>query len=190
MSSNYQIDKSWTLFLDRDGVINKKREYDYVKTWDEFVFLEGSVKAISILSKLFARIIVVTNQRCVGKGIISEQELNSIHDTMIEVINVNNGRIDKIFFCPEVSDFAECRKPNLGMAQNAISYFPEIDFTKSVIVGDSMSDMIFGKRAGMLRFFICSDISIPKRDMDGVDLIFPSLLAVADFFLESRTNDY
>ena len=64
---SFKIDKTWTLFLDRDGVINVKRDNDYVKNWEEFVFINGSIKAISRLTKVFGRIIIVTNQRGVGK---------------------------------------------------------------------------------------------------------------------------
>jgi len=185
MLNNIRIDKSWTLFLDRDGVINEKRVYDYVKTWDEFVFNKGAVEAISELSNLFGRIIVVTNQRCIGRGIISEQDLSVIHENMCNEITRNRGRIDKILHCPEVSDSADCRKPNLGMAFKAKSFFPEIDFHKSVIVGDSNSDMIFGKRAGMVRVYISEGVTDLKRFED-FDLMVPSLISFGHYCTESK----
>lgn len=159
------IDKSWTLFLDRDGVINEKRENDYVKNWDEFVFIKGSVEAIKRLNIFFGRIIVVTNQRCVGKGLVSENELLLIHNNMLDIISSNNGRIDKIYFCPDLLDNSECRKPNIGMALSAKSDFPEIEFEKSVIVGDSYSDMLFGYQLGMTNIFVSNNkdsINLPR----------------------------
>ena len=93
------IDKSWTLFLDRDGVINQKRDKDYVKNWAEFLFVEGSLEAISTLSKFFGRIIIVTNQRGVGKELMSEQDLIKIHEKMVHEINLSHGKIDKIYYC-------------------------------------------------------------------------------------------
>ena len=149
-----EIDKSWTLFLDRDGVINEKRENDYVKNWAEFSFINGSLKAISDLSKIFGKIIIVTNQRGVGRGLMKEEDLIYIHDKMIDEINLNFGRIDKIYYCLEVSENAEGRKPNIGMGLKAKNDFPEIDFRKSIIVGDSKSDIKFGENLGMKKIFI------------------------------------
>jgi len=66
-----QIDKSWTLFLDRDGVINKKIDNDYVKAWEQFEFLPGVIEALKILSAKFGKIIIVTNQQGVGRQLMS-----------------------------------------------------------------------------------------------------------------------
>jgi len=143
------IDKNWTLFLDRDGVINLKRENDYVKEYSEFIFIEGVLDAISILSSIFNKIIVVTNQRGVDKGLMSKSDLETIHNYMLSEIVDSHGRIDEIFYCTELSDLAECRKPNLGMAIQAKLKFPSIDFKKSIIVGDSLCDIQFGKKSGM-----------------------------------------
>jgi histidinol-phosphate phosphatase family protein len=150
----FEIGNNWTLFLDRDGVINEKRENDYVKNWSEFTFINGSLEALSILSGLFRYIIVVTNQRGIGKGIMSENELNIIHARMLDLVLKNGGRIDRIYFCPEILDTSFCRKPNVGMAVKAKNDFPEIDFERSVMIGDSKSDMEFGKRLNMKTVFI------------------------------------
>ena len=154
MKEVFEIDKSWTLFLDRDGVINEKLDNTYVKNWSEFSFLNGSLEAISKLSKVFGKIFIVTNQRGIGKGLMTEQDLIFIHTAMIDVINSNSGRIDKIYYCPEIRDVAFCRKPNIGMAMKAKSDFPEINFEKSVIIGDSPSDIEFGERLKMKKVFI------------------------------------
>lgn len=160
-----EIDKTWTLFLDRDGVINKKIENDYVKNWDEFSFIDGSLDAISSLSKVFGKIIIVTNQRGVGRGVMNEEDLASIHEKMIAEIKLNSGKIDKIYYCIEVSEFAACRKPNVGMAVKALVDFPDINFNKSIIVGDSISDLMFGQKLGMRKFFIGKNNE--KFEVDG-----------------------
>ncbi len=148
------IDKSWSLFLDRDGVINEKLENDYVKCWDEFIFKNRSLEAIAGLGETFGRIIVVTNQRGVGLGLMTEEALKKIHDNMLEEVSKVSGRIDKIYYCTGVDDNSECRKPNIGMGLKAKSDFPEIEFSKSIMVGDSISDMEFGKNLGMKTVFI------------------------------------
>jgi len=162
-----EFDKSWTLFLDRDGVINEKRENDYVKKWSEFSFINGSLDAISKLSKVFGKIVIVTNQRGVGKGLMAEQDLINIHLNMIREMTLNNGKIDKIYYCTDLSDESIFRKPNVGMGLRALSDFPEINFEKSIIIGDSLSDMKFGKSLRMLCVFISNKSNnIPSGNYD------------------------
>lgn len=147
---NYHINKDWTLFLDRDGVINQQLLDDYVKKWSEFKFKDNVLFSLKKLSALFGRIIIVTNQQGVGKGIMTVDELEIVHKKMKEEIEKAGGRIDRIYFCPKLEkENSEMRKPNQGMALQAKSDFPEIDFKRSIMVGDSISDMQFGKNAGM-----------------------------------------
>ncbi len=149
------IDKSWTLFLDRDGVINKKLDNDYVKHSTEFEFADGVLPALATLNNLFGTIVVVTNQQCIGKGIITVDDLELIHKNMLYEVSYLKGRIDKVYFAPQLANENHpYRKPNIGMALQAQQDFPQIDFEKSIIVGDSLSDMQFGKTAGMKTVFI------------------------------------
>ena len=145
------IDKSWTLFLDRDGVINEHRPEDYVKNEAEFVWIDGSKEAIRDLSKLFGRIVVVTNQQGIGKGLMSEYDLEKIHWNMQREVEEIGGKIDRVYYCPHVAQVKpKCRKPETGMAEQAKTDFPEIDFKKSIMIGDSLSDIEFGTRLGMI----------------------------------------
>ena len=90
-----------TLFLDRDGVINQQRPYDYVKTTGEFIFIDGALEALRLLSPLFKHIIIVTNQRGVGKGIMTRKDLEEIHAYMMNEVSGQGGRIDKIYVCTD-----------------------------------------------------------------------------------------
>lgn len=158
------IDESWTLFLDRDGVINKKIEQSYVLTWEQFEFLKDVLETFPKLAKMFPRIIVVTNQQCIAKGLLSHEELNEIHQNMMNIIELNGGRIDAVYYAPDLaSKDNKLRKPNNGMALLAQQDFPEIVFSKSIMVGDSFSDMQFGKSLGMTTFLIASN---EKENMD------------------------
>ncbi len=174
-----KVDKTWTLFLDRDGVINLHFPKDYVKDWDEFYFLEGAIDAIVRLSRTFGKIIVVTNQQGVAKGKMSEASLQNIHFNMLSEIESAGGRIDSIYAATVMADDDQegIRKPRIGMALQAQRDFPEIDFAKSIIVGDSISDMQFGRNAGMFTIFV--------SDRENTDMI-ESLLV--DFKL-NRLND-
>lgn len=152
-----KIDKTWTLFLDRDGVINEKRDNDYVKSIDELVFIDKAKYAISELNKYFAKTLVVTNQQCVGKGIITENELHKIHNYLKQEIEQEGGVVDKIYFASQLkSENSIYRKPNTGMADLAKTDFPDIDFKKSIMVGDSLSDIEFGNNKNMTTVFISS----------------------------------
>lgn len=149
------VDSGWTLFLDRDGVINKKIEGGYVLDWEQFEFIGGVLETMPKLAKLFPRIIVVTNQQGIGKGLLTEEKLHEIHQNMMNMIELNGGRIDAVYFAPDLaSPQNTLRKPNTGMAELASQDFPELDFSKSIIVGDSFSDMQFGKSEGMVTFYI------------------------------------
>ena len=152
---SWKTDSSWTLFLDRDGVINKRLIGDYVKTIAEFELIDGVAEAIAKASGIFGKIVVVTNQQGIGKGIMTARNLSDIHAYCLQMINEAGGRIDGFYFAPELANAGSAlRKPDTGMALQAKAEFPEIDFSKSVMVGDSVSDMQFGKNLGMKTVFV------------------------------------
>jgi D-glycero-D-manno-heptose 1,7-bisphosphate phosphatase len=177
ISKPLQIDKSWTLFLDRDGVINVKLEGDYVKKIEEFQFTNNAIKALAKAKRLFAKILVVTNQQGIAKGLYTEEDLKNVHNYMQEQLAKENAQVDKIYYCPALSGDTRfnCRKPDIGMALQAKKDFPEINFTKSVMVGDSISDMEFGKKLGMYTVFISNDNFIDLKYKELIDANFNSL---------------
>ena len=152
-----------TLFLDRDGVINVKLEARYVRNSNEFEFMQGALVAISKLSKLFKRILIVTNQQGIGKGIMTEADLNLLHSFMTSEIGKLNGKIDKIYFCPHLDiENCNCRKPNTGMINQAIADFPEIDCKNSYLIGDSDSDIEAGNRMKLNTVKVDNEYTLAK----------------------------
>jgi D-glycero-alpha-D-manno-heptose 1-phosphate guanylyltransferase len=137
------------LLLDRDGVINVLRLGDYVKTLDEFVFCDGALEALRLLNPLFRRIVIVSNQRGVGRGLMSEADLEAIHAWMCGRIRDAGGRIDRIYVCTATDDADPRRKPNTGMIDEVRADFPDIDLRRSFLVGDSDSDLLLAARAGI-----------------------------------------
>ena len=134
------------LFLDRDGVINKRLIDDYVSTVEEFEFLPGVLETISVLNRLFSRIFIVTNQQGIAKGLMSEADLLRIHSNMLQQIEANGGKIDAVFYCPHMrTEGCDCRKPKTGMYEQALSSFPDIKNNVLYMVGDTSSDMQFAK---------------------------------------------
>jgi D-glycero-D-manno-heptose 1,7-bisphosphate phosphatase len=145
-----QIHPGWTLFLDRDGVLNKRLPGAYVRTKEEFSFLPGVLKALAYMARKFGRIFIVTNQQGVGKNLMTRQELDVLHSWMLEEIQQTGGRIDQIYACTEhARQPGNCRKPNPDMGHWAQRDFPEVDFNYALMVGDSFSDIQFGKGLGM-----------------------------------------
>jgi|SRR3989344_2403453 len=133
------------IFLDRDGVINKKATtHEYIKKWEEFKFLSNVKTALKKLSKTDYKIIILTNQRGISLGKMSLNDLNDIHSNMLKEIKINGGRIDSIFFCPHDIERCNCRKPSPGMLDKATVKF-NIDLKNSWVVGDSDSDIELGK---------------------------------------------
>lgn len=164
-----EIDKSWTLFLDRDGVINHEKKEEYIRNTGEFRFYEGVPEAIATCSQRFGKIIIVTNQRGIGKGLMTEKDLAEIHEWMIASIEKAGGRIDDIFYCTSLDNRHPDRKPNPGMAYHAKHNHPAIDLSRAIIAGNKPSDMLFGKNAGIYSVFIAStnpEIPFPHPDID------------------------
>jgi histidinol-phosphate phosphatase family protein len=137
------------VFLDRDGVINRKpREGDYVTRWEDFHLLPGVIEGIARLKQAGFSVIVVTNQRCVAKGLMSVAELEQMHRRMSELLAQGRANIDGIYYCPhEIDPPCECRKPAPGMLLDA-ARSRNIELSASWMIGDSDIDIEAGKNAG------------------------------------------
>jgi len=162
--SNLQITNEWTLFLDRDGVINRRIIDGYVKRPEEFEFLSNVPESIATLTGIFNRIIVVTNQQGIGKGLYTAEDLARVHEKMKLGVEAAGGKISAVYFAPHLAaENSPMRKPGIGMAMQARNDFPDIDFSKSIMVGDSKSDMEFAHNAGMFAVFCGQNVSGPAN---------------------------
>jgi D-glycero-D-manno-heptose 1,7-bisphosphate phosphatase len=133
--------------LDRDGVINRDSP-DYIKHWSEFEFLPGSLKAMADLCRHGFRIIVITNQSGIGRGLIQLQDLSDMHTRLKDAVKERGGRIEDIFFCPHrPDDGCRCRKPLPGLIQAAQARYG-IDLSNAVMVGDNVKDILCACLAG------------------------------------------
>lgn len=151
------IEKNKAIFLDRDGVLNKKRS-DYVKSINELKIFPNIEKEISKLKMKGFLIIVITNQSVINRGIITIEELEKIHSAIQKVLVKSKTSIDRFYFCPHRPDEnCECRKPNPGLILQAMNEF-SIDASKSWMVGDSITDIQAGEKAG------CKTILLKKTD--------------------------
>ncbi len=152
---DYQsIDNTWTLFLDRDGVIVEENEGTYLTDPADVKLMPEAGEVIHSLNSIFYKIIEVTNQKCIGLGILSKSGFHEVQDEIAKQLAEKDARLDKCYYAPGLDLSDPLRKPNTGMAIMAKEDFPEIDFEKSIMIGNNLSDMEFGKKMGMHTIFI------------------------------------
>ncbi len=166
------------VFLDRDGVINRKApDGEYVRSWQEFEFLPGALEGLRLLKLLEVPVVVVTNQRGVALGRISEQELRSIHRRLTDAVRDVDGRLDLVLHCPHDEGTCDCRKPSTGMLEEAVGLIPGIELARSALIGDSSRDIEAARRVGALAIAVGGAV-------EG-DINVPDLLAAAHRLTEA-----
>jgi D-glycero-D-manno-heptose 1,7-bisphosphate phosphatase len=181
-----------TMFLDRDGVVNRNRD-DYVKCWQEFEFLPGSLEALRLLAKRDVRVVIVTNQSPVGRGIISRKTLDAIHQRMTAEVEAHGGRIDAILCCPHApSAGCGCRKPRPGLIVEAMRRF-RVHPESACFVGDSLSDLKAARAAGIPFVMVLTGKGLPPSlrqagSSQPLRWVAPDLEAAARWFL--RRSDW
>lgn len=181
---------NWTLFLDRDGVINEEPPVQqiYVNKLEQFHLYKDSLEALKIMNALFENIVIATNQRGVFRGLTPIEELHRIHAYLLEQVQQTGGRIDKIYYAAEGEDNHPNRKPNSGMAHQAKNDFPQIEFAKSIMIGNNLSDMVFGRNVGMKTILLTTTLSPVKvelADKKLYDAKFSSLYKAAIFLKDN-----
>ena len=135
------------IFLDRDGVINRNRA-DHVKSWTEFEFLPGALRALQMLAQLEWPLVVISNQAAIGRGLVSYQTVDEIHHRMALMVEKVGGRIDEVLYCPHrPEEMCICRKPNPGMLLHAAQDM-DLDLTHSFLVGDALTDITAAMSVG------------------------------------------
>jgi len=146
------------VFLDRDGVINRKPpEGGYVTRWEEMQLLPGVPEAIASLTRAGYVVLVVSNQRCVAKGLVAASDLDTMHQRMCQQLAARGALITEVYYCPhEKHPPCECRKPSPGMLLAAARRH-KLDLAASWMIGDSQIDMEAGRNAG------CKTINIGKE---------------------------
>jgi D-glycero-D-manno-heptose 1,7-bisphosphate phosphatase len=141
------------LFLDRDGVINKEKNYLYKK--EDFEFIEGIFELCHFYQALGYKIIVVTNQSGIARGFYNEDQFSELTSWMIGEFDKNGLHVSKVYYCPhhpEISGACECRKPEIGMFLSAQKEF-DIDLKNSLMVGDNERDIEAARKAGILKTY-------------------------------------
>lgn len=177
------------VFLDRDGVINRKAltEGEYVTSWQAFEILPGVAEAIAGLNSADFQVIVVTNQRAVSKGLITVEELELIHQKMYHHLARAGATINAVYYCPHGTEpRCACRKPEPGMLLQAAREH-DIDLWESWMVGDSEKDVEAGRRAGCRTIQIVGDCG--SKPSPSTDLVASSLLQAVEQILTCKPEN-
>src|SRR5579863_1079461 len=180
-----------TVFLDRDGVINEKmREGEYLRSWSDFKLLDGVPEAIAKLNGAGKRVTVVSNQRGIALGLYTAADVDAIHEQLQRVLRGRGAHVDGFFYCPHDKADCNCRKPLPGLFEQAVEQMPEIRAEASAMVGDSISDIEFGRRLGMTTVFIEGDTERRKagaeRAGELADMRCASLAEAVQLLLHGR----
>lgn len=171
------------VFLDRDGVLNRKLpEGAYVSDWAQFQWLPGAVEAIGRMNRAGLTVIVVSNQRGIALGQVSVEQLELIHDQMRSHLARHGARLDAIYYCPHDQGECNCRKPGIGLFEQAKKDFPQVNADNSAVIGDSLSDIQAGRRLGMRTIFIQGE---PDRQKAGAQAAASLAGEVADSLLQA-----
>ena len=179
-----------TVFLDRDGVLNRKLpEGHYVTSWSEFQPLPGVPQAIGRLNRAGVRVVVVSNQRGIALGLYTADDVRQIHSALQSWLQSHGAHIDAFYFCPHDAQQCNCRKPLPGLFDQARAEFPHIAAASSVMIGDSLSDIEFGHRLGIKTIFLEGEPQLRKPGAEVArqlaDLCFASLPEAVDALLAS-----
>jgi len=177
------------VFLDRDGVISKYTPNDYVKKWEEFVFLPNAIKGLKILNDAGYKIIIISNQAGVNKGIFSEEDLKDITDKMEELLKKKGIKIEKVYYCIHTDEEnCNCRKPKPGLFFKAKEEIGNIDFSKIFFIGDSEVDVKAGKSVGTKTILVLSGKTESKEETKNwkikPDYIVKDLKEAAEFIVK------
>jgi D-glycero-D-manno-heptose 1,7-bisphosphate phosphatase len=154
------------IFFDRDGIVNRRIKGGYVRTWSEFELLPGVGEVLAEVKRRGYKAIIVTNQRGVGIGLMSEQDLHSIHEELQKnLLRIHDVEFDDVIYCADASDDSPRRKPSPTMLLEAAERW-DIDLSGSWMVGDSASDIEAGRRAGTRTAYVVTEFTdrIPEAD--------------------------
>ena len=177
----------YTIFLDRDGTLNP--DPGYIKSPDQFDLFPGASEALASLKRAGARLIVVTNQSGIARGLLSREDLNAVHRKLTCLLAGAGVALDAIYICPHhPDDGCECRKPNRGMIDQAVREWG-VNLDRSYVIGDHLRDIELAKRIGARSVLVTTGV-VPPREAESLkasgaapDWIVSSLAEAADRLL-------
>lgn len=178
------------VILDRDGTINEDSDH-FVKSPDEWIPLPGALQAIARLSQMGWQVVVATNQSGLGRGLFDIVALNAMHEKMKQLLAVEGGRIEAVFFCPHVaSDMCHCRKPLPGLFEQIGERF-RADLRDVPAVGDSLRDLQAAAAAGAQPHLVRTGKGLQtalRDDLPSGTVIHDDLSYFVDYWLQQQAQ--
>jgi len=186
--------KNNCLFLDRDGTINVEKHF--IKDPDDLELIPGAAQSIREAKEIGLKVIVVSNQSGVARGIMTEEDVNRVNDKLLDLLEAEHAAVDAIYYCPHYSDDDSgclCRKPNTGMFERAKNEH-DIDLGNSVMAGDRLSDIEAGKRIGAATMLVLTGYGSTVQNQwnvkpDIIDIVVPTLYDGMSF-IKSKVNEW
>ena len=193
MSDSHQsTQKQSALFLDRDGVIIENR-LNYVRSWQDVEIYPQAIRALVRIANTPYRIIIVTNQSAVGRGLITLDTAWDINNRLVKVIEKSGGRIDGVYMCPHApQDGCNCRKPEPGLMLQAEQEH-NVDMSKSILIGDALTDLLAGQSSSVRNLALvrtgrgASQAHHPQREELAPFPVFEDLMEALLFFFPSSS---
>ncbi len=172
------------VLVDRDGVINRRIVGGYVTAWEDFQFLPGVLEGLALLARHHIQTLVISNQACIGKGILAPAALENITRLFVRQIEDHGGRIGGVYYCPHrPEDACECRKPKPGLILQAQREFG-FSLTEAYVIGDSLTDVAAAEAAGCPALLIAEDgAALRKAASPALAGVFPNLFEAARFII-------
>ena len=183
-----------TVFLDRDGVISRFTPNDYVKKWEEFEFVPGAIEALTRLSRAGYRLVIISNQGGVHKGIFTEESLSGVTRRMEAVLEKHGVGLDRVYYCLHTAEEnCDCRKPKPGLFHRAAGELGSLDLGAAYFVGDSNIDVQAGRNAGTKTILVLSGNTRTAEETDGwpvkPDFIARDLNEAADIIMKDVRSE-
>lgn len=179
------------IFLDRDGTINE--EVDFLTSPQHLHLIPKSADAIREANKLGLKVIVITNQSGIARGLLTEDQLFEIHKELALKLKQRDAYIDKFYFCPHHPEFGrgiykkdcECRKPKIGMLKQSVEEFG-IDLSRSFVIGDKEIDIQTGNNAGTKTILVktgygIQELELCRKDGLAIDYVAENLYNAIEY---------
>lgn len=187
-------DLNYCLFLDRDGTINYEK--NFIKDPDELELLPGAAQAIREARNLGFKVIIVSNQSGVARGIMTEEDVDRVNDRLVQLLSDEGATVDAVYYCPHgpsEENGCSCRKPNSGLFERAMREFG-IDFNKSIMIGDRLSDIEAGNRIGAATVLVLTGYGAQVKESwtekpNNIDVVAPTLFDSLSF-IRAKINEW
>lgn len=189
------MNKRPVVFLDRDGTLNV--EVGYIRYVEDLVLIDGAAEAVRKLNQAGIAAILVTNQTGAARGYYAESHIHALHARLLKLLKAENAHLDQIYYCPHLEEgtvppfnkVCDCRKPEIGMVEQAYAEHPELDKSQSFVIGDKATDVELARNCGAKGILVTTGYgtAVLKGEYQHIvepDFQAPSIVEAVDWILQ------